>query len=131
MPYRCESTYPNTPVNTTRSATRSYYSNGYSEDEGIVVNSESDSSVSQFATHDNRDTYTVPGQPSLPSYDSYKRYTRHEPVVARTFDYNRHATKGCKSRQEAIIYANLPTVRKQSILGEDYGELCGLIHYHG
>ena len=109
-PYRTEtyqygkSTYNNKQEhgNTSRSVTRSQYSNAYSEDEGIVVNSESDSSVSQFATYDNRSNYTVPGQSAQPTYDTYSKYDyRAQPVRSTTFDYSNHTWR----RNNGDIYA--------------------------
>lgn len=51
-----------------RDAGNMFHNTICSEDEGIVVNSESDSSMSQFASFDTRELCAVTGQPSLPNY---------------------------------------------------------------
>lgn len=94
IPYN---TQPNhKPDNTTmRSVTRSIYNHVYSEDEGIVVNSESDSSGSQFATYDKQDTRSAPGQFSQSKYDSYARYNpQYQPVRANDPNYRNYIWDG-------------------------------------
>lgn len=83
---------PNQTITPTHSVSRHKASHVYSEDEGIVVNSESDSSVSQFASYENREKYLIAAPPNQVLHrEPYSRY----PVSGRKdtapgFEYTRY-----------------------------------------
>lgn len=91
------------------SVPRQQYSNVYSEDEGIVINSESDSSVSQFATYDNREKHSVTGPPK------YKEtYMNSKPPP-----YNRQ--RGCTFDNIWVneVYTDQDTYKDCSVLNQE------------